>query len=246
MIEEIIKPKDLVKVYSKRQDAGELIEHDIPWILKGRIFQVLSDTELEILAEEAEPELQKNVCYILYLFSYEKVFLCTAYFQGFYTEDGKVVISFELLSPLEKVQRRMHQRVSSHAKLSVHRLSEEKVKEYLGGNELLREDIEKIPEPVSSTEAMIDISAGGIRFTTNEQIRTGEYVYLQFDVTERDFPLTISAYGQIIYSEPFRNEAGIYDIRLKFVGMPEMVKEKIIHYVFQIEREKRKMGGRVS
>ena len=246
MIEELIKSGDSVKVFLKRQDAEELLEHDIPWLLKGKILKIISDAELEIITEDKETEFVKNVCYILYFFSYEKVFLCTAYYRAGYMEEGRRVLTFELLSPLEKIQRRMHQRASSHAKLFLHKLEEKKVMDYLSLPVMEREELEKMIEPVYFSEVMIDISAGGIRFTTEEHFRMGDFVFLKFDVMDKDNPLTITTYGQIIYSAPFRNEQGVYDIRLKFVGIPEILKEKIIHYVFQIEREKRKSGGRVS
>ncbi len=246
MIEELIKPNDVIKIFLKRQDVEELLEHDIPWLLKGTVSKILSDTEIELVIEDKETGLEKNMCYMIYFFSYEKVFLCTAYYQSYYLEDQKRILTFELLSPLEKVQRRMHQRVSSHAKIFLHKLEEEKVKEYLSFPVMEQEDLEKMLEPVYFSEVMIDISAGGIRFTTGEHFRSGDYVFVKFDVMDQEYPLTIATYGKIIYSEPFRNEQGVLDIRLKFVGMPEALKEKIIHYVFQIEREKRRLGGRVS
>ena len=246
MLDELIKSGDVVKVFLKRQDTGELLEHDIPWLLKGNVYKIISDMELEISTEKEEPEFQKNVCYVLYLFSFEKVFLCTSYYLNSYTEEGKRIISFELLSPLERVQRRMHQRVSNRAKLFLHHLEEEKVKEILKQQEMSFAFPEESLEPVYSVETMIDISAGGIRMTAKEPIRMGEYLYMKFDIQDEENPLTINTCSQVIYSEQFRNERGVYDIRLKFIGMPEGTKEKIIHFVFQVEREKRRTGGRVS
>lgn len=246
MIEELIKQGDTIKIFLKRQDIGEVLEHDIPWLIKGKVLKIISDTELEIITEDKEEEFVKKICYVLYFFSYEKVFLCTAYYQSYYAENGKRILTFELLSPLEKVQRRMHQRVSSHAKVFLHKLDEKKVKEYLSFPVLEPEEMEKMIAPIYFSEIMVDISAGGIRFTTGEHFQMGDYVFLKFDVMDQEYSLTLVTYGQIIYSEPFRNEQGLSDIRLKFIGMPETVKEKIIHYVFQIEREKRKLGGRGS
>ena len=44
------------------------------------------------------------------------------------------------------------------------------------------EELEKMIEPVYFSEVMIDISAGGIRFTTEEHFRMGDFVFLKFAV----------------------------------------------------------------
>lgn len=246
MLNELVKKGDVIKVYEKRQETGELIEYDIPCIIKGKVYRILSDKEMEMITEQKEPELQKNVCYILHLFSYEKVFLCNTYYHTSYTEDHRRVISFELLSPLERVQRRMHQRISSHAKFLLCRLEKEIAEKMLQKEPGPADLAEESQSFVYTEETMIDISAGGIRMTSKEPVQTGDYVHIIIDIKEQENVLGIRTYGQVIYSEVFRNEQGVYDVRLKFIGISEQEKEKIIHYVFGMEREKRKTGGRVT
>ncbi len=238
MLEHLIKKEDQIRVYSRRQADENYLEEDASQIMKGKVFQIVSETELEVEAENIFHDLKKDVCYVLYMFSYEKVFLCEAYYRMEEYQSGRQVISFEILSPLERVQRRMHVRVSCRVSLAYRSVSAEELNLMLN-----KEDSGEAAEQKRDTvyqETMIDLSAGGIRFTTGEKLHYKDYLYTEFEIPEEKEPLKVSGYGQVIYADTFRGEEGLYDIRLKFIGMPEDMKEKIIHYVFYLERENRK------
>ena len=175
MFDEIVKEGDAVKVFLKRQNTNELLEHDIPWLLTGAVMGSVSDTEFEIATDQKDAELKKDVSYIIYFFSFEKVYLCTAYFKMDFYEEQKRVIAFEILSPLERVQRRMHQRVSSHTTLLLQKEEDVQVE-----NLMEKADFFDIIEEKTGSrpwkEVMIDLSAGGIRFTSKERLKAGETV----------------------------------------------------------------------
>lgn len=238
MLEHLIKKDDQIRVYSRRQTDENYLEEDASQIMKGKIFRIVSETELEAEVDNIIQELKKDVCYVLYMFSYEKVFLCEAYYRTEEYQSGKQVISFEILSPLERVQRRMHVRVSCRVSLAYSLISAEELNDMLS-----KEDSGEVTEQKKDTvyqETMIDLSAGGIRFTTGEKLHHKDYLYIEFEIPDKRESLKVSGYGEVIYADTFRGEEGLYDIRLKFIGMPEYMKEKIIHYVFYLEREYRK------
>ena len=54
---------------------------------------------------------------------------------------------------------------------------------------------------------------------------------------EKKQAVEIKAVGQVVYSDKLRNEENCYDIRVKFIGMAEEVKKRIICFVFQLERD---------
>ena len=93
-----------------------------------------------------------------------RLYMCNTYFQSMYQE-GQTVIILEIVSPLERLQRRMHQRVSCHAMISYRILQDKEIHDMID-----REDAVSFPQTGmaadAETESLIDISGGGVRFTS--------------------------------------------------------------------------------
>lgn len=229
-MEDIIKKDAHVKIFPVRQEAGEssASEGQIPD--RGMIRKILSDTELEVELEK-EISLEKKVCYGLYILSYEKLYLTYVYIRSSCFEDGKNIVTLEVVSPMERVQRRMHERVSCHARLAFRQVSKECIPEEVLHH---KEQIRFLSPEYEDT--MVDLSGGGIRFTTKKEVKQEDYLYVTFDIQQGEQPVTMAVIGQVVYAEKLRNEQDYFDIRMKYLGISEQEKEQIIHFVFQLER----------
>ena len=224
MIEEIIKKDAQIKIFPMRGENGNIadIEIENQKAVLGRIRNFVSDTELEVWLE-GEASLEKNVCYVLYILSYECVYLTYVYYRSSYLEGGENRAALEIVSPVERVQRRKHQRVSCHSKIVFRKIPREGV----AGEE------NALP---AWEDTMVDISGGGIRFTTKRQMKQEDFLQVSFDIEKNNQTFPMSVRGQIVYAGKLRNEQDFYDIRMKYVGISEKDREQIIHYVFQLER----------
>lgn len=230
MIEDVIKKDAHVKIFPVRQETKDLSGLESHKLGEGIIRKFVSETEVEIALEE-EIALEKKVCYAIYILSYEKVYLSYVYYRSSYYEEGEYIISMDIVSPMERVQRRMYQRVSCHSRLSFRRLPKEEITEELIKNKNQME----LHFPVYE-DSMIDISGGGIRFTTRKEVKQGDYLYVAFDIEQEGEIVTLNILGQVVYAGKFRNEQDYLDIRMKYIGISEQEKEQIIHFVFQLER----------
>lgn len=235
MLEEIIKEDSVAKIYPARQGMDDFSSYDNQKLCVGKVRKVVSETELEFTVLEKSFEFQKKVCYAIYIISYDKVYLTYVYYRSSYREADETVCSLEMVSPLEKIQRRMHQRVSCHSRLAFRLVSEEEIK--LGDDTEKKKWDDIIFSEEDYEDSLVDISGGGIRFTTKKKMTTGAYIYAAFEIQNLSQSVTMTALGQIVHVGAFRNEQDSFDVRMKYIGLTEEEKKQIIHFVFQLERE---------
>ena len=230
MIEEIIKKDASVKFFPMGRDTGSISDSENQKPGRGMIRKIVSETEIEVELEE-EISLDKASCYAIYILSYEKVYLTYVYYRSSFVANGSNMVSLEIVSPMERVQRRMHQRVSCHARLSFRQIPRETIQ-----GDLPQKKDSMEADSLQYEDSMVDISGGGIRFTTKKEVRQDEYLQVAFDIEREGSTVAMSVFGQVVYAGKLRNEQDYNDIRMKYVGISEKQKEQIIHYVFQLER----------
>lgn len=235
MLNEHIKKDAVIKLYHSKQDLDEYTNDERIRLCKGRIRKIVSESEIEIILEEnAEKEFQKNICYIMYIFTVQDIFLCCCYYKSSFLEEDNKLLLMDIVSPLERVQRRMHHRVSCHSKILYRKLTPEEAKKQLEGAELL-DGSELVMDTCENS--LVDISGGGIRFTSKKQIFVDDYLCVRFEVMNEKHVVEMKVMGQVVCSKKLRNEEDGYDIRMKYIGLTEEAKKQIIYFVFQLERD---------
>lgn len=240
MLGEWIKENTVVKVYSSKPVIGSYEENDSILLCQGKISKIQEDTEIEFVVTDTEPkEMHKNVCYIMTFYSGQEMYLCNGYYESTYQQDSEKYFTMEITSPLEKVQRRMHQRVSCHGKMSFRILQPEQVRDMISEDTavILPKEMDREEE---KEDSMIDISGGGIRFTSKKLVEKNDYLQVEFGILAGKETIQMHIFGQVVSQKLFRNEKDIYDIRMKYVGLSEEQKEQIIQFVFQLERDSRR------
>lgn len=236
MLEEHIKNDARVKICSSRQGCGDYIDEEKNQICQGVITRVISEAELEITLSDndVEDELQKTVCYVMYIYAAQEVFIGSIYYRSLYQMKEKMILVVEVVSPFEKIQRRMHQRVSCHSKIFFQAVSQEMIRKWKT-EPVLFDEYDILSE--SLEDSLVDISGGGIRFTTKSNIPVNEFLFVRFELMNEKRAVEMKVLGQVVYSKLLRNEQDCYDIRMKYVGLSEEERKKIIHFVFQLERD---------
>lgn len=234
MVNEHIRKDALIKLYVSRQQLEDYENEEKYMLCQGKISQILSDSEIEVVSEPGVAEgLQKNICYVMYLFLSQEVYMCNCYYKSAYTEEN-CVLTLELVSPFEKVQRRMHQRVSCHSRIRYRQIPKEEalqIEESARILQILEEEGE------SYEDSLVDISGGGIRFTSREPIPESSYLIASFELTNEKRKAEMQVIGQVVFSMPLRNEQNCFDIRMKYIGLTEEERAQIIRFVFQLERD---------
>lgn len=239
MLNEHITENATIKLFHTEQVIDDFYGKGDFQICSGKIIEIISDSEIEVeIAGDIIPNFKKDICYILHIQVAQKIYQCSIYYQSAYSEDGKNYVCMEIVSPLEKLQRRMHQRVTCHSKVALEILKHEQIQNILqnGAGYLKEYQLNK----ESAEDSMVDISGGGIRFTTKKQIEKGDYLFVCFEIPVGETTKELTVMGQVVYSALLPNDKENLDIRMKYVGLPEVERERIIQFVFQLERDEMK------
>ena len=83
----------------------------------------------------------------------------------------------------------------------------------------------------------LDISGSGMRILSEEEVRSGQVLDAKFRVFR--YPvLTLQVFGKVVRVSPSEKDGRrVYEIALEFIDLDEDIKEWIISYVFQKQRE---------
>lgn len=169
----------------------------------------------------------------------------------FYTKNGllrcKLVITERLkkgslflmkivpLTEPEKVQRREYFRLECNLPLE-YRVLDEKEKSML--DEGIEYDADTIALEWEKAH-MLDLSGGGIRFVSSHKENKDSYIQVRFQIEEGERPLIVYAYAVILRSEQNQNNRMLYSNRVMFLKMPKSIREKIVRFIFNVQRKRR-------
>ena len=236
MFEDYIKCGDSVLIHGAQQRIQNINEELQQEMYRGKIKRILSDSEIEVeMREEESIDLSKNQSYVLSINASSRLYMCNTYFQSMYQE-GQTVIILEIVSPLERLQRRMHQRVSCHAMISYRILQDKEIHDMID-----REDAVSFPQTGmaadAETESLIDISGGGVRFTSKQKLDIGNILETGFSIQVGEEQAFMRVMGEVVFSDKLRNGQELYDIRMKFIHYTKEQMEQIIRFCFRLERE---------
>lgn len=154
--------------------------------------------------------------------------------------EGFYLLAIKLNTKLEKFQRREFFRLDCMMPLLFTGISDEiaHFDSMAAAFKYMRDNLEQYS--VKGLGTILDISAGGIRFTTSEDIREFEYLMLQFqleyDAGKRQAELIAKK-----VSQEYKPDSGKYEVRLMFLFKKDAInQEDIVKYVFEAERKKRR------
>ena len=80
----------------------------------------------------------------------------------------------------------------------------------------------------------VNISGSGLSFDSNEQCELGQLMELKLVFPETP-DVMLCIYGEVMKSE--QNESGVFRISVKFTVIDEEIRDKIVKYVFDKQRE---------
>lgn len=164
------------------------------------------------------------------------------------TANNIAVAQVQLVSALEKFQRRQYYRMKCMMNMRYAVLSEEQYELYKEKNrclsqeqKLLIEQKLEAQELVYEKAMVLDLSGGGVRFNSPMQQVPGTVVLLKLSFPEAVRKKVPYLLGRIISSVQIANKTpDIYDNRIEFTDITSVEQEQIITYIFKTEREKRK------
>lgn len=164
-------------------------------------------------------------------------------------KDGNVAVShIKIITALEKYQRRQYFRMSCLIPVSYAKLNERQ-EELYGALKMSKNEERKraIVETIKNTGlefregTMLDISGGGLRFNSFEQFEKDDVFMVMPDIPKlkNSIPFFMA---QIVLVRQIGFDNNQFENKMKFINITNEEREKVITYIFNEEREKRKVN----
>lgn len=160
------------------------------------------------------------------------------------------VMILRTLTELERIQRRQFYRIECVMDVEYRIMDEAEAKGY----EILRtkayktmEDRVKIKRLLVPSGnnwnkgVVVDISGGGMRFNTKETHENPSYLELRFLLNIGPVVKEILTPARVIHYTAVRNIQGTKEFRVEFVEIPTKQREDIVQFVFNEDRNRRKL-----
>lgn len=202
----------------------------------SKVVDIIDEDRLEILMPMEQTKLvllPVNGEYDIHFFTSKGLFQCFGKVTNRYKNGNLYLLEIELISNLQKYQRREYYRYSCMLPISFRILTDnERIavesKRYILFDEL----------PMNKSE-IVDISGGGLRFLSKMAVEIGDLIYAQYGLSDgKEFKHVARVLG-VKKLEGGQND-GHFELRCQFVNILNGEREQIIRYIFEEERNKRK------
>ena len=216
----------------------------------NKCVSMLSDLKNELLWEVTMPVSEGRMilfevgakCDFTIYTSNNTIFNCLAIVRKRYKRGNLFYLAVEIVSELKKIQRRDYFRVECCIDFHFTKVEDDNVEQNI---DKLYESIEL--SGVDGTiynGVILDISGGGIKFSSGSPSEEGKYILSVFKLDNEDKHDKIYVICKIITCEKNEMVNDKYINRAQFIFKTIADREKVVHYVFEEERKKRhKMNG---
>lgn len=246
---ELAKPGDKIDIQLIQQleleEQGKRIEP--VRIYKSRVYDFLSERELEIAMPTEGGKLvlfQLGLRCKMLFYTKKGMYSCVGIVRKRYKKDNFYMLSLLLQTDPVKFQRREYFRIGCSFEMQYFHISEEVAA--FDSTERLFEEIQKQEYFINfGIGTVLDISGGGMRFSTHEKLENEQYLLTVIRLTNSQIDQTFYLVVQIIESALRKGgENETYINRAKFLFKDLKDREIIIRYVFEEERRLRmKVNG---
>lgn len=187
----------------------------------SKVQEVGIDGEIMILAPTEAGRinpLELSEKYGMCIYTKKGLYRCEVQVKRRSKDDKLYLLTLQILTSLQKYQRRQYYRLD--CMLSFH-YKDDAIDQWSEG-------------------MILDISGGGIRFTSKNKLiqKKGVVNHIQLSYDEQDRHLYLS--GIIVDSEQMRGNASLYENRVEFDAISNEDREVIIRFIFEEERRRRK------
>jgi c-di-GMP-binding flagellar brake protein YcgR len=240
-LKDVVNPGDKVKIFMKqpvkKKDGTEKVFFET---------EVLDITEEGNIAVAIPTRKTKTV-----LFPFDVVFVFTFFTKsGIYKCEIEIInrykiqnLSFMVLSEktrIKKIQRREYYRLACTLDMNYYLLTQEEstlnsAEEIF--NSMRENGIDRLRERKAT---IVDISGGGLRFASKEQVGRENYILINVALCTGEMEKEFYIVAKVIASYKNSNDHDIYNQRVEFIFKDNKIRDVIIRYVYQEQRRSRK------
>lgn len=162
--------------------------------------------------------LETDYEYYLCIYTSKGLYRCESVVTNRSKTNHMFLATLKIKTKMQKYQRRQYYRLD--CVLSFHYKNEE--------NEVWNQGV------------ILDISGGGIRFTSNSQLVQQEQIVCHIQLNFEDEQKHLYVTGTIIDCNIIDFNANIYETRVSFDTISNEAREMVIRFIFEEERKRRK------
>ena len=231
---EFIKPGDKIDIHYLHQSNSKP--------LKSSVYDILSDTELEIVMPTLGGKMilfQVGIACQYYFYTEKGVYTCEAIVKERSRKGNFHVLKLKTTSALKKFQRREYFRLHCLLDFSYYKVS--KAVAALDTTEELLSEIEK-PEYKDQKKLARtrDLSGGGVRFNAYEPIEVGTKLFNELHLSNDKIDHTFYLVSEVIRCSQIEQDKEKWEIRAKWYFKNKKERDMIVRFVFEEDRKKRK------
>lgn len=229
MIDKYIAPGDRIEL---QQIHGTQNEKEEKKVYFSRVNQVLDDEKVEILMPLEQSKmvlLPKNTAFNMVIYTSHGLFHCDVKITERYKNGNIFLQVVELLTAIKRYQRREFYRYSCSLPVWSRSLEEKELET------LVLEDDNKGQEGT-----LLDIGGGGLRFLTEDTYEKDNLIACFIQIEVKGSIHEIQAVGKVLGIKTIDNNKSKKEVRLQFEKIANAAREKIIQYIFEDERRRRK------
>ena len=204
---------------------------------ESKVVDILDEDRLEILMPLEHTKLvllPVNGEYELHFFSGKGLFQCLARVSERYKSGNLYLLEMELISDLQKYQRREYYRYACNMELGVRSLSDEEKRLLALGRPFAPEELPFLPATVA------DISGGGIRFVSKTPFEDDEAIVCTYTLTRNNETKKYVQLARKLSCKKNESDNTLFEHRVQFLFINNMHREEIIRFIFEEERKKEK------
>lgn len=213
------------------------------------IFVEWNDASNILLEFPDEFEFASNIDigneYILSFFSEKGIYQCQGVVVSRLRKKGKIYTKINLLSNLERCQRRRFFRLEKNIELKYAVVPElagicEKNKNIplKITNDIIENDEENKYEYLNGIT--LDISGGGLRMNSSFRHEKNDILIIKLNFPDEFEQKIPRLFAHVIVSSEVGNKPGIFDNRVEFMNLSYYEKETLIRYIFMEEALKKR------
>lgn len=201
---------------------------------KSELYDIVSEDQIKI----AMPMEQMKVVllpvdgeYSLCFYTRNGLYQCIGRVIERYKSDSLFVLVMELITGLQKYQRREYYRLNCVLDMKSKQIDEKEITQ--SNYQLIFMDTDL----TFDNGTMVDISGGGARFISKVKYPKGSLIRFNFSLFVNGQLNEYKLIGKVLKSRELENRLEHYEHRVMFINMPNDDRESIIRYIFEEERK---------
>lgn len=242
MISDIIKVGMNLELF---QETESKEENTIPGVVySSKIQDIFPNGDLEIdmpMYQRKLVLLHNGVRYHVVFYSQNSTYTAIAEVVDRYKSGNMYLLRIALKTQPVKFQRREFFRCDCMVELSLHELKIDDT-DIKNLAVILEQERLKDPEHDWKNGLALDISGGGVRFISKEELEVGSYKRFQFELATDGKIRNFDVIGVILSCKRLPDSSVKYENRVKFVYLTNADREEIIRFIFEEERKTRKLS----